>query len=233
MLAPLLLALVVTGCAKAAVTAESQHAPINDNRPSQIVVYPFAVDSADVTLNQSIVQRAYRSMSNQDVSKQQAKIAHETAHSICDEVVADLNKDGYRALCQKRGTPLPGNNVLVVDGEFTNISEGNRLKRLVIGFGAGASTLDSNVHVFQKTADGGRQIMDFTTHADSGKMPGAAVTAGAGVAAGGATAAIVGTNAAMSGAKTFASTTNYLANKTADQIVKTLAQYYTQQGWTP
>ena len=74
--------------------------------------------------------------------------------------------------------------------------------------------------------------MDFTTHADSGKMPGAAVTGGAGAAAGGSAAVIIGANAVMGGAKTFSSSTSYLADKTADQIVQTLTQYYTQQGWT-
>jgi hypothetical protein len=228
----LLLALALAGCAGAAVTEQSQNLPISNNRPAQIVVYPFAVDSSEVTLNQSIVQRAYRSMSNQDTSLQQAKIAHETARSICDEVAANLNKKGYQAVCQERGTQVAGNNVVVVDGEFTNISEGNRLRRLVIGFGAGASVLDSTVEVFQKTAAGTRQIMNFTTHADSGKMPGAAVTGGAGAAAGGSAAVIIGANAVMGGAKTYTSSTSYLADKTADQVVQTLTQYYTQQGWT-
>jgi hypothetical protein len=53
----------------------------------------------------------------------------------------------------------------------------------------------------------------------------------AGTAAGGSTAAVVGTNAAMGGAKTYASSTAFLADKTADQIVQTVTQYYVQQGW--
>jgi hypothetical protein len=228
----LLLAIALAGCASASVTEQTQNVPINSTRPAQIVVYPFAVDSSEVTLNQSIVQRAYRSVSNEDASLQQAKIAHETARNICDEVAADLNKNGYQAVCRERGALVAGNNVVVVDGEFTNISEGNRLRRLVIGFGAGASVLDSSVTVFQKTAAGRRQIMNFTTHADSGKMPGAAVTGGAGAAAGGSAAVIIGANAVMGGAKAHSSSTSYLVDKTADQIVQTLTQYYAQQGWT-
>jgi hypothetical protein len=226
-----LFAIALAGCASASVAQQSQSAPIINNRPTQIVVYPFAVDSADVTLNQSIIQRAYRSMSDENESAQQAKIAHETAHSICDEVVGTLNKNGYNAVCQERGTQASGSNVAIVDGEFTNISEGNRLRRLVIGFGAGASVLDTDVNVFQTTGQGTRQILDFTTHADSGKMPGVAVTGGAGAAAGGSAAVIVGANAVMSGAKSYTSATSYLADKTADQIVQTITQYYAQQGW--
>ncbi|HTW88076.1 MAG TPA: DUF4410 domain-containing protein [Candidatus Binataceae bacterium] len=228
-----LFAIALAGCASASVSQQSQSAPIVNNRPNQIVVYPFAVDSADVTLNQSIIQRAYRSMSDQNESADQAKLAHDTAQSICDEVVGTLNKNGYSAICQQRGTQSSGTNIVIVDGNFTNISEGNRLRRLVIGFGAGASVLDTDVNVFQTTGLGTRQILNFNTHADSGKMPGAAVTGGAGAAAGGSAAVIVGANAAMSGAKSYTSATGYLADKTAEQIVQTITQYYAQQGWTP
>jgi hypothetical protein len=227
----LLFAVALVGCAAASVSQQSQSVPINNTRPAQIVIYPFAVDTTDVTLNQSIVQRAYRTVSNQDQSAEQKKIAHETAHNICVKVAATLSQNGYQAVCQERGIPVVESNVVVVDGQFTNISEGNRLRRLVIGLGAGASALDSHVDVFQKTAQGTRQILDFTTHADSGKMPGAAVMGPAGAAAGGSAAAVVGTNAAMGGAKTYASSTAFLADKTADQIVQTLTQYYAQQGW--
>jgi hypothetical protein len=228
----LLLAIALAGCASATVAEQSQNAPIANARPTRIIVYPFAVNAEEVTLNQSIVQRAYRSLSNQDTTLAQAKIAHETAHNICDKIAANLSKNGYQADCLERGTPIAASNVVVIDGEFTNINEGNRLRRLVIGFGAGASVLDSNVAVFQKTGEGSRQILDFTTHADSGKMPGAAVTGGAGAAAGGSAAVIVGANAVMGGAKSYSSSTDYLADKTADQVAKTVTEYYTQQGWT-
>jgi hypothetical protein len=225
------IAIVLAGCAGASVAQQSQSVPLMSARPANIVVYPFAVNSADVTLNQSIVQRAYRNLSNEDQSAAQAQLARDTAHDICTQVAADLIKKGYQALCQERGVPVIGSNVLVVDGAFTNINEGNRLRRLVIGFGAGASVLDTTVNVSQKTSDGARQVLNFTTHADSGKMPGAAVTAGAGAAAGGSAAVIVGANAAMGGAKTYTSSTGFLTVKTSDQIVQTITQYYTQQGW--
>lgn len=227
-----LFAIALAACAGASVSQQSQSIPINNTRPTHIVVYPFAVNVSDVTLNQSIVQRAYRSMSNEDESAQQEKIARDTAHNICDQVATGLARKGYRALCQERGVAVVGSNVIVVDGEFTNISEGNRLRRLVIGFGAGASILDTKVDVVQKTAASTRQIIDFTTHADSGKMPGAAVTGGAGAAAGGSAAVVIGANVAMGGAKTYTSATGFLAGKTADQIVQTLTQYYVQHGWS-
>ena len=56
----ILCALVVAGCASAAVTQQAQRAPVDYGRPTQIVVYPFAANPDEVTLNQSIIQRAYR-----------------------------------------------------------------------------------------------------------------------------------------------------------------------------
>ena len=170
-------------------------------------------------------------MSGEDQTASQQKIATDTASNLCLKVAANLTAKGYRAVCLQRGTPVADNNSLIVDGEFTDISEGNRLRRLVIGFGTGASTLDASVHVYQRTDSGSQQLIDFNTHADSGKMPGAAIMGPAGAAAGGSAAVIVGTNAAMGGAKSYTSATGYLADKTATQITDTITQYYTQHGW--
>jgi len=229
----LALAISISACAGAKVADQTQNAPAaTSTRPDQIVIYPFAVSANDVTLNQSIVQRAYRNVSGEDQSASQQKIATDTASNLCMSVAAKLTAKGYKAVCLQRGTPVADNNALIVDGEFTDISEGNRLRRLVVGFGSGASTLDTAVHVYQRTDSGSQQLIDFNTHADSGKMPGAVVMGPAGAAAGGSAAVVVGTNAAMGGAKSYTSATDYLADKTATQITDTINQYYAQHGWT-
>ena len=229
----LLLTITLSACAAATVADETQTAPATSSRPSQIVIYPFAANPAEITLNQGIVQRTYRNMSGTDQTAEQQKLATDTASNLCLSVASNLTAKGYRAVCLKRGEPVADNNALIVDGEFTDISEGNRLRRLVIGFGTGASTLDTNVHVYQRTDSGSQQLIDFNTHADSGKMPGAAIMGPAGAAAGGSAAVVVGANAAMGGAKSYTSATGYLADKTATQITDTVTQYYTQHGWAP
>jgi hypothetical protein len=223
--------LVLAGCASAAVTQQAQRAPADYDRPSQIVIYPFAANPAEVTLNQSIIQKAYRGATGDNQNADQLQIAHDTAQAICQQVVSDLTSEGYNAICAQRGTFVAGGNILIVDGALTNISEGNRLRRLVIGFGTGASTLDSNVSMYQRIGGNLNQVLAFSTHADSGKMPGAAVMAPVGVAAGGGAAAVVGMNAAVGGAKTYSSSTSSLAKKTSDQIVKTVTDYTARAGW--
>ena len=223
--------LVLAGCASAAVTQQAQRAPADYDRPSQIVIYPFAASPAEVTLNQSIIQKAYRGATGDNQNADQLQIARDTAQAICQQVVSDLTSQGYNAICAQRGTFVAGGNILIVDGALTNISEGNRLRRLVIGFGTGASTLDSNVSMYQRIGGNLNQVLAFSTHADSGKMPGAAVMAPVGVAAGGGAAAVVGMNAAVGGAKTYSSSTSSLAKKTSDQIVKTVTDYTARAGW--
>ena len=225
------LAVALAGCAGAAATTQSQSAPVSSNRPSQVVVYPFSVDPSDVTLNQSFVQRAYRSVSGENESASELQLAHDTAQKVCLQVVTALQAKGWSSTCQNRGTPIAGDNVLFVDGEFTDINEGNRLRRTVIGFGAGASTLDTSVQMYQRTNQGARQVLEFTTHADSGTMPGAVLMAPVGAAAGAGAAATVGMNAAAGGVKSVTSSTGFLADKTATQVVDQLTSYFAQNGW--
>lgn len=228
-----LFALAAFGCAGAQVTQQSSAAPISAGPPTAVVVYPFAVDASDVSLNSGIFQVAYRNMSGEDQSAQQLQLAHQTAQNICVQVAANLTQKGITATCLQRGVAPTGDNVLVLDGQFTDISEGNRLRRMVIGLGAGASKVDTVVQVIQKTPQGSSELLDFATSADSGYMPGAGITGPAGAAAGGAVAAAsIGVNIAAAGVKNVTSATGYLVNKTSDQIVQQMVNYYNRQGWS-
>ena len=219
---------LAAGCASATATTQSQTAPLSKHLPSQIVVYPFAVRASDVTLNQSIVQRAYRHISGENVSAAQLQLGRQVAQDMCDEVADQLKKKGRHAVCQQRGIPVHGENVLIVDGAFADVNEGNRLRRTVIGLGAGASTLDTNVHVYQHVGERSDSVLDFSTHADSGKLPGAGVMAPAGIAAGAAAGGVAATNVAMAGAKGYTASMKSLADKTASQITNQLDDYLAQ-----
>ena len=228
----LVLAVSMLGCAGAQVTQQSSAAPVINSRPTQVFVYPFAVNASDVSLNSGFFQAAYRNMSDDNPTDQQAQIAHQTAQNICIQVAADLTQKGINSTCLQRGVPPTGSNVLILDGQFTDISEGNRLRRMVIGLGSGQSKVNTVVQVIQRTDQGSTEILDFETSADSGYMPGAGITGPAGAAAGGATAAAsLGVNLAAGGVKNYTSSTGYLADKTTTQIVELIANYYNRQGW--
>ena len=48
---------------------------------------------------------------------------------------------------------------------------------------------------------------------------------------GGATAGMAAANVGLGGAKTYTSQVGYLSDKTANQVVAYLSQYFAQQGW--
>jgi hypothetical protein len=229
-----LLAMVLTGCAGASVGQQITSAPVNTNRPTTAYVYSFAVTSGDVTLNQGFFQKAYRNMSDENETQSQLEAAQSTAQAMANAMVQELQSLGFTATVLARGTPISAQNVLIVDGEFVDINEGNRLRRMVIGLGMGASTLDTNVQVYQMANGTTQQIMDFTTHADSGEMPGAAFTAPAGAAIGGAAAAAsLGANLAAGASKTYTSGMGFLAKRSADKAVGHMSRYFATQGWIP
>jgi hypothetical protein len=228
----LLAGLLIVGCAGASVTPEQTAAPISTSRPSTIFVYDFAVSSQEVTLNQSFFQKEYRQFSDANATKEQIQIADQTAQALSFAIVAQLQKMGFYAIRMPRGAPPNGNNVLIVDGQFVNISEGNRLRRMVIGLGAGQSAIDTQVQLYQFSDGVTKQLDDFKVHSDSGEMPGVALTAPAGAAAGGAAAAAsLGANLAAGAGKTITSSTAMLTNRSADRTAAYLSQYFANQGW--
>jgi Domain of unknown function (DUF4410) len=209
------------GCAGASVSSQSSQPPVSNQHPMSVVIYPFAVDPEEIELNRGFLAQAYRAVSTTDDDERQAEIADDISQSICLTVAADLTEKGYNAICQKRGVAPSSDNVIVVDGEFKDITEGNRLSRTVIGFGAGASTLNTDVFVIQLAQGTTKQIMQFSTQADSGKMPGVAVTGAPGAAAGGTAAlASLGANVTMSAVKGHRSSMGSLADMSAEQIVE-------------
>ncbi len=217
----LLSTFMLFGCAKATITPDETPSTLvgTAHRPDRIVVYDFTVSAENVTENQGPIQRALRAAKGEDEQQQERlKTGQDAAHELSQALVKELQSLGFNAENLPRGTPVSG-NVMIIDGQLLSANEGNRARRLIIGFGAGASSLDTQVNVSQVSGGGGPvQVMSFETRADSGKMPGAALTMGAGGAAQGAAAA--GAASAVQGvAKTYSSTLSTLADKSAKQIV--------------
>lgn len=214
--------------------AQMGSAPIASGRPSQIIVFPFATSTAEVTLNQGIGAKLYREYTDENQTTEQAQLAHATAQNICMQVATSLASNGWNSVCQSRGTPVTGSNTLIVDGIFTDISQGNRAERMIIGLGVGASVLDTQVTLYQFSNGNSVPLMTFSTHADSGEMPGVGITGPAGAAAGGATAAAtLGVGVASSGVKSVTSSTGYLVDQSAKKIVSQANNYFSQAGWNP
>lgn len=218
--------LFVAACGQTGVRNVKLTQEKNLPRPSRILVADFAVNQREVFEYQGIMRQQ---PTVKDPAERERRLAAEVKDALASEVVDGLRALGFTVERVSRGTRATGNDLLI-DGYFFSVDEGNPLRRLVIGFGNGASTVDSQVQVFQ--GDDARKLLEFTTHSDSGSMPGAAPALGAGaVAQGGVTAGMVVANATVSGVKTYKSDVARMAAASGDQVVRYMSEFFAQQGW--
>ena len=217
----LVLACGQTGIRRAALVAET-----NLPRPSRILLYDFAVSEQEVKEYQGIMRQQ---PTIKDAAERERLLAQEVKDALAEQVVEALKPLGFEVERVARGTKASGND-LVIDGQFQTVDEGNPLNRLVIGFGTGSSLVQTQVQLYQEP--GARKLMEFTTQADSGKLPGVAPSMAAGaVASGGVTAGMVVANAAVAGVKTYKSDVARMAAASGDQVARYLSEFFAKQGW--
>ena len=216
----------LAACGSTGIRNTAQTQERNLPKPSRILVYDFAVSEREVFEYQGIMRQQ---PTIKDPAERERLLAQDVKDALAEEVADGLRKLGFTVERVSRGTVATGNELLV-DGQFVTVDEGNPLRRLVIGFGSGTSTVESRAQVYQGGSAG--KVLEFTTYSDSGKMPGAAPMLGAGAAVqGGVTAGTVAVNAAVSGVKTYKSDVARMAAASGDQVVRYLSEFFAQQGW--
>ncbi|MFC0576112.1 DUF4410 domain-containing protein [Paraburkholderia solisilvae] len=111
--------------------------------------------------------------------------ANHLATLMSRSVADDLKKHGLHVERLAPGSPKPLTGWLV-SGEFVSVDEGDRVKRALIGFGSGHTSLEFRAYVTNLAGPAPTQpMLDITTTARSGKTPGAALGFNAFLAAGG------------------------------------------------
>ena len=221
-----LLLFLIAACAQTGIRRAALVADTNLPKPNRILVYDFAVSDQEVKEYQGIMRQQ---PTIKDAATRERLLAQEVKDALAEELVDQLKPLGFVVERVARGTKATGND-LVVDGQFLTVDEGSPLRRLVVGFGNGASTVQAQVQLYQ--APDARKLLDFTTDSDSGKMPGAAPTMGAGaVVAGGVSAGMVVANAAVSGVKVYKSDVARMAAASGDQAARYLSEFFAKQGW--
>ena len=157
-------------------------------------------------------------------------LAEAVADALASRLVEDVRAQGLNAE-RAIGTSPPALNDVVIQGQFLRIDEGSKVKRFVIGFGAGATELRTQVQMFQVNTDGWRPITQFDTVAQGAKFPGA----GFAVAGGAATGAAVATSAIVSSGtgvvREIRASIDADARRTAEQIAAKVSELKTAQRW--
>lgn len=232
--ATLLLMVSLGGCAQTVVQPRyEQRSTASVVRPSQVLVYDFAITDTDVRENKGLLATVGNSLSSTTKNDRELAIAQKVQNRMGEDLVVGIRKLGLPAQRAARGTVLPANAVAVT-GVFLMVDEGDRLQRTALGFGAGQSTVNAKVEVFAPSMNGPTTLLEFSTHADSGAAPGALVTGGVGAAAsGGMTVGIAAANMGMGAAKGQRSQVEQMTARSAEQAVAYLSQYFAKQGWIP
>lgn len=194
-------------------------------RPARIVVRDFAASEIEVVEYQGIFRQQ---PSNPNPTERRRAIASNVAEALSLEFVTTLQELGFSVERGTRGASDAG-DILIVEGEFIRIDEGSPLRRWIVGFGSGAARVQTRVRVYQGPRR--KQLLEFTTDADTGKMPGAAVTVSAGAAAPTIVSAGLFTGNALATGFQNRSDVSQLARSSADQAVRYLSEFFARQGW--
>jgi hypothetical protein len=109
--------------------------------------------------------------------------AHEIVELMATSLVKEITKKELNAQRFNTGGPLPANGLLV-RGVFAQVDEGNRLRRVAIGFGAGETEVQVFVSVDDLVRGAPKPFYELDTKAESHKLPGAVITMNPYVAAG-------------------------------------------------
>jgi len=218
--------LLVSGCATKMEQASTTYRGLL-RPPDSIVVSTFAFSPAQVSPDSAIGARLYELAEGPPLSAQQQALGNTIANELANEIVTGLRGLGLparrRPADSQTAAPSSGSTV-EIDGQFLTIDEGNRLRRIVIGLGLGASHVNTQVQIYDVTAAGRVLVQQFTTDSRSFIKPGAAEGAAVGpIGAGVGVAVGVGTE--------FEETASADARRTAALIVRHLATLAYAYGW--
>jgi hypothetical protein len=226
LIAALVLAAIVGGCAKAVVDI-SEKPELTLPKPDKIVVNDFAVTPDEVKLDKGIAATIYRDAQGRTLTENEKLAGKHLANKLSEKIVEGLNKDGIPAVRGKGSVWVPTPSTATLTGQFVTVDQGNQSERVWIGFGVGNDEVRTNCQVIQD----GKLVAKGSTRTEGSLKPGMIVGLASGSAAGtvGASAAMGLAGAGLS--ETFLAGVDADATRTANEIVKKIHGYYVERGW--
>ena len=197
-------------------------------RPGAIWVYDFGTTSGEIPTNSALAGENLDGDTPPTV--QQAELARELGYAIASRLSLEISQMGLSSRVGTRDS-TPEVNDLVIHGYLLSVVEGSAGKRMVIGFGSGASELRTVVEVFQMTSNGLRKLGSGTIQSGSSKGPGGAVGLATFLATANPVGLIVSGSTKVAGEATGSATVQGRAKKTAEEIAKRLEIRFKNQGW--
>jgi len=221
--------LLLTSCARTSVKQLGGD-PASLSRPDVIVVHDFSISPDQVELDHTIGLRLQEMLGSSSDSKERMRVAQQISGVVTKNLLADLRQKGYPAVPAMEAPP--GGRSLAIQGQFFSIDQGSQRRRMIIGFGMGASEVRALVQVFEMSPGESRLIDDFYATVESSRRPGMGPMAGGGAAVGSAaTSAVLGGTLGLVGAngQSVEADARHLADTITDELVK----FFDRQGWAP
>lgn len=203
-------------------------APAAPLPPARVLVENFTASPGIVQLDTSPGAIVKRQAAGLSAEAAQQKDVADVQSAITETLVQDIKAMGLPAVAAAPGTS-PGPSDLMVTGQIAAINEGSRARRVVVGFGAGKSSVTGNAQLLRGVSGGSPAMLQtYNFSADSGHMPGMGVGAAAGGAKSAATAV---SGAAHAEGEVERSPAGQHGETIAKQLAGELGAYFTSQGW--
>jgi hypothetical protein len=177
-----LLALLGAGCASAKITSARPAGAAPAGPPAVVYVADFELHASDIRQERGLLPPPPPLPGLGDMlpslpgaPRSRAGRAAELVDLMSRSLVKELESSGVQARRLRPGEAQPTGG-WVVRGVFTNVQEGNQLRRAVVGFGSGHTDLQVVVAVDDLAGGAPKPLYAVETKADSGKTPGAVIT---------------------------------------------------------
>src|SRR5208283_2338104 len=222
---------LLAGCASTQVTQQTPLVAPGLARPNQIWVYNFVAAPADMPADSSIAAEV--SAPSTPPTPEEIETGRQYGAIIAQQLVIDIQNMGMPAIQAGPGSsPQVGDGVIrgyIVSTEGGGA--GNMLKRMVIGFGAGAAEIDSVVEGYVMTPQGLQRLGSGTLVAAGNKTPGLVVPAAVAIASSNPIGLIVVGGLKIYGAASGRTGLEGRAKSTADEIAAQLRIRFQDRGW--
>ena len=120
---------------------------------------------------------------------------------------------------------------LAIHGKLVTLDEGSRAKRVFVGFGVGATQLDTRARLYMRGSGGPEKIAEYETTSDSGWKPGILTTLPVGMAIQGVSLMVFAINAGAATLGEVNSRVSGDAEETGEEWVEELVEFFRKQGW--
>ncbi len=221
---------VLVGCASSEITQRQSYAAQERMpRPGRIIVYDISATASDVPATAAITGSYGQRQSPQTADE--IRIGRQLGERVAANLVRTILAMGLPAQRAGHGPPPQIGDVLIT-GQFISIEEGDRAKRLIIGFGKGAGEVQTHIEGYLVTPQGHRLLGSRQVATAGGSKPGLIVPGIVAVATRNPIGLIVrGVIGVKDEKKGGSETLEGAAKRTADEVAKELKAIFRRQGW--